>query len=59
MKRFYRDVAVANAYGGWTVTLDSKAVRTPGRAALVVPTAALAEGIAAEWSTRSSRQPCH
>lgn len=46
MKRFWEQVAVTPGNG---VTLDGKPVRTPGRAALEVPTAALAEAIAGEW----------
>ena len=46
MRRFWREVAVTPDRG---VALDGKPVRTPGRAALIVPTAALAEAIAAEW----------
>ena len=37
--------------GGWTVKLDGKPLRTPARAALVVPTQTLAKAIADEWRT--------
>ena len=49
MKRFWKDVAVERAGEGWTVRLDGREVKTPARAALVVPTERLAEGIAEEW----------
>ena len=49
MKRFWKDVATEREPGGWTITLDGKPVRTPARAALSVPTQALAEAIALEW----------
>lgn len=49
MKRFWKDVAVGQEGDGWAVTLDGRALRTPARAALVVPTQALADGIAEEW----------
>ena len=49
MKRFYRDVSVAPAEGGFAVHLDEKPIRTPAKASLLVPTLALAEAIAAEW----------
>ncbi len=52
MKRFYREVATACAADGWTVTLDTKPIRSPGQTRLMVPTAALAEGIAAEWAAQ-------
>lgn len=50
MKRFWKDVAVVEQDGGWTIALDGRPVRTPARAALVVPGKALADAIAAEWS---------
>jgi chaperone required for assembly of F1-ATPase len=49
MKRFYEDVAVVADEGGFAVRLDRKALRTPAKAPLILPTRALAEAIAAEW----------
>ena len=50
MKRFYKDVSTsAAADGGYTVLLDGKAVKTPKRAMLSLPTVPLADAIAAEW----------
>lgn len=49
MKRFWKDVTVEWEEGGWSIRLDERPVRTPARAALVVPTQALAEGVADEW----------
>ena len=49
MKRFYKDVAVEEAEGGFRVTLDGRPIRTQGGAAQVVPTRALAEALAEEW----------
>jgi chaperone required for assembly of F1-ATPase len=49
-KRFWTDAAVTPAAGGWTVALDGRPLRTPARAALVVPARALAEMIASEWA---------
>lgn len=46
MKRFWKDVTVDAERG---VRLDDRPVRTPGRAPLVLPTAALAEAVADEW----------
>lgn len=51
-KRFYEDVAVAVAEGGFTVTLDGKAVKTPGKAPLTLPTARAAQLIADEFSAQ-------
>jgi chaperone required for assembly of F1-ATPase len=50
MKRFYKETAVDLADGGHRVLLDGRPMRTPAKAVLVVPTRALAEAIAAEWS---------
>ena len=49
MKRFYREVAVRRAEGGSGVRLDGRPIKTPAKAALLLPTAALAEAIAGEW----------
>jgi chaperone required for assembly of F1-ATPase len=49
MKRFYTDVAIEAADTGFIITLDGRQVKTPGKSTLVLPTAALAEGVAAEW----------
>ena len=49
MKRFYKDVSVAPAPGGFAVLLDGKPVKTPARNELRLPTRALAEAVAAEW----------
>jgi chaperone required for assembly of F1-ATPase len=51
VKRFWQGVAVARADGGWTIELDGRPVRTPARAALVVPNRALADAVAAEWTS--------
>lgn len=52
MKRFYKVAEAAPAGGGFTVTLDGKPIRTPARAAFVVPSRALAEQVAAEWNAQ-------
>jgi chaperone required for assembly of F1-ATPase len=49
MKRFYREVAVRPEGEGFTIALDGKPLRTPAKAALLLPSRALAEAIAAEW----------
>ncbi|MCL6684693.1 ATP12 family chaperone protein [Sphingomonas alba] len=50
MKRFWKEARAVAADGGWTVELDGKPLRTPARQPLVVPTEALARGIAREWN---------
>lgn len=52
MKRVYRLVASEEAAGGHAVTLDGKRMRTPGRRELLLPTAALAAAVAAEWDAQ-------
>jgi chaperone required for assembly of F1-ATPase len=52
MKRIYQAVTRGPAEGGWGVALDGRPLRTPGKAALVVPSAALAAAIAAEWDAQ-------
>ncbi len=52
MKRFYKQVSVAPEGPGFALRLDERGVKTPARAGLVVPSAALAEAIAAEWSAQ-------
>ena len=55
MKRVYRAVCVAPAGGGWSILLDARSLQTPGRAALALPTRALAEAIAAEWDAQTDK----
>ena len=52
MKRFYKDVAVEPAEGGWRVTLDGRGIKTQRGAAQIVPSRALAEQLAAEWAAQ-------
>lgn len=51
-KRFYKAAAPAPVDGGHCVTLDGRPVRTPSRALLAVPSAALAAALAAEWESQ-------
>ena len=53
MKRFYREVTIAPAEHGHGVLLDGRPMRTPARQVLAVPTASLAEAIAAEWRAQA------
>ena len=50
MKRFYKLAAAMPGEGGVAIQLDGRAVKTPARAPLVVPTEELAEAIAEEWN---------
>jgi chaperone required for assembly of F1-ATPase len=49
VKRFWKEVGVEQGAAGWTIRLVGRAVKTPARAALTVPTERLAEAIAEEW----------
>ncbi len=51
-KRFYTDVTVRAAEGGYTVTLDGRMPKTPGMKPVVVPTEPVAEAMAAEWAAQ-------
>lgn len=50
MKRFYKTADVREQDGAFHVQLDGRAVRTPARNLLAVPTRSLAEALAAEWN---------
>jgi chaperone required for assembly of F1-ATPase len=49
MKRFWTEVSVSEAAGGFAVALDGRPIRTQGGAAQIVPTRGLAEALAEEW----------
>lgn len=50
MKRFYRDVTVAETGSGFGVQLDGRAIKTVSARPQVVPTRALADIMAQEWA---------
>jgi chaperone required for assembly of F1-ATPase len=52
-KRFWKETTVEEEDGGFGVRLDGRAVKTPAKAGLVVPTRAMAEAIAAEWDAQT------
>ena len=49
MKRFYKKVEVNSTDEGFLITLDAKALLSPGKSILVLPTKVLADAIADEW----------
>lgn len=54
-KRFYENVSAASqgeSSAGFIVMLDGRRVRTPGKRTLALPTRALADAVAAEWSAQ-------
>ncbi|SDD61005.1 Chaperone required for the assembly of the F1-ATPase [Paracoccus isoporae] len=51
-RRFWTEAASEPAEGGYRVTLDGKPVMTPGKKPMILPTAALADAVAAEWDAQ-------
>ena len=49
-RRFYKDVTVAEADGGFGIQLDSRTLKTPRAERMVLPTRAVADQVAAEWA---------
>ncbi len=54
-KRFWKEAAVREVEGGFTVTLDGRTVKTPAKSPLVVPSREMAEAIAAEWQAQEEK----
>jgi chaperone required for assembly of F1-ATPase len=54
MKRFYQKAEPAKRVGGYAITLDGKPIKTPGKRDLLVPSEALAAGIAEEWNAQAT-----
>ena len=51
-KRFYKAASIVDAQGGYGVELDGRGLRTPAKAPLVAPNAAIAQAIADEWNAQ-------
>lgn len=51
-KQFWKSATVVAVDGGHTVHLDGRPVKTPSKAGLIVPTAAMAAAMAAEWDAQ-------
>lgn len=51
-KRFYKEVGVTEAEGGFGITLDGKPIGTPSAGQVVIPARALAAAVAAEWAAQ-------
>ncbi|MEK0164566.1 ATP12 family protein [Phaeobacter sp. A36a-5a] len=52
-KRFWKEVAVAEVESGFAIELDSRRVKTPAKAPLIVPTREMGDAIAAEWDAQT------
>lgn len=51
-KRFWTEATAAPEGDGFTVLLDGRKVKTPAKAALILPTLAMAHAVAAEWDAQ-------
>ncbi|WP_204113243.1 ATP12 family chaperone protein [Shimia biformata] len=51
-KKFWKQAEVIEVDGGFGITLDGRSVKTPAKAALVMPTRAMAEAAAQEWQAQ-------
>jgi chaperone required for assembly of F1-ATPase len=51
-KRFWKAAHVVEGEGGYAVALDGRAVKTPAKRTLQVPTRAMAQAIAHEWDAQ-------
>lgn len=51
-KRFWKESAVEAEGDGFAVRLDGRPVKTPAKRALIVPTQAMAQAVAAEWDAQ-------
>jgi chaperone required for assembly of F1-ATPase len=51
-KRFWKAASTEPVEGGFTIWLDGRAVKTPAKAPLVLPTLAMAQAIAVEWDAQ-------
>ncbi len=54
-RRSYERVTVAASASGFAVRLDEKPLKSPGGRPMVLPSAAMAEAIAAEWSAQGAK----
>ncbi len=53
LKRFYQQVSVRSAAGGWEVLLDQRVLKTPAQRALVFPSESLARALCEEWAQQA------
>jgi chaperone required for assembly of F1-ATPase len=52
-KRFYEAAGFAEVDGAFALTLDGRKAKTPGRKLVAMPSATLAEAVAAEWQAQA------
>jgi len=54
-KRFWTTTATVKVDGGYGIELDGRAVKTPAKSTLVLPTAAMAAEVAKEWDAQEGK----
>lgn len=54
-KRFYKEAAIGEAEGGYSILLDGRPVNTPAKRRIIVPSRDLAEALAAEWAGQGEK----
>ena len=54
-QRFYKEVGIAPSGVGFALTLDGRVAKTPGKSEFILPSAALAEAVAAEWRAQAEK----
>jgi chaperone required for assembly of F1-ATPase len=54
-KRFWTNATPEPCDGGFTVRLDGRPVKTPGKTLVVLPTLTMAEAVAAEWQAQGDK----
>jgi chaperone required for assembly of F1-ATPase len=54
-KRFYQEAATAEGPEGYSILLDGKAVKTPAKNTLTLPTREAAELVVAEWAAQGEQ----
>jgi chaperone required for assembly of F1-ATPase len=55
MRRFYKEATARESDGGFAILLDGRPVMTPAKRKLILPTAALADAVAAEWNAQGEK----
>lgn len=53
-KRFYKKAGIKSNENGFSITLDGRDTKTPGKTAILVPVEALALAMAAEWEAQET-----
>ncbi|MBV1897214.1 MAG: ATPase [Rhodobacteraceae bacterium] len=53
--RFWKKTSVTQQENGFSIALDSRVVKTPAKALLLLPTRAMADAVAAEWDAQGNK----